>query len=152
MICLWARLRDGDQAAFHVQEILRTSTLDSLLDDHPPFQIDGNFGAVAGITECLVQSHEKAIVLLPALPSAWAEGEVSGICARGGFEVSLRWGKGLLLGGNVVSKLGRRCRIESKQSLRIVVEGKVVVESTVGSYEVKFETRRDESYEIQVRL
>lgn len=109
MIALWARLGDGNESAMHVREIPRTSTHDSLLDDHPPFQIDGNFGATVGITEMLVQSHTGEIHLLPALPSTWSEGSTKGICARGGFELNLAWYEGLLTGGSIVSRLRNFC-------------------------------------------
>jgi alpha-L-fucosidase 2 len=151
MISLWARLRDGDEAASHVREILRTSTHDSLLDDHPPFQIDGNFGATAGITEMLVQSHDGAIDLLPALPSAWPEGKISGICARGGFEVSLKWGGGLLVEGSVFSKLGKRCTVRSKHDLMIVEVSDAIARSVGGSFEIAFDTNRGSKYDISIR-
>jgi len=140
-INFWARLHDGDHAHRLLGNLLTlTGSRDTeykgggvypnLFDAHPPFQIDGNFGAAAGIIEMLMQSHAGEVELLPALPAAWPEGRVSGLRARGGFEVDLAWRAGRLAeatlvsrqGGPVVVRYGEATRrYETSRGQRIVV-------------------------------
>ena len=125
-INFWARMLDGNHAFLILKNMLHLlpndhvakfypegRTYPNLFDAHPPFQIDGNFGCAAGVAEMLVQSHDGAIHLLPALPDAWHQGQVSGLRTRGGYEVSIDWAKGRLTCASITATIDGKLRIRS---------------------------------------
>jgi alpha-L-fucosidase 2 len=136
----WARLGDGDHAYKMLKTLLQPTraaetdyhnkggTYDNLFCAHPPFQMDGNMGGTAGIAEMLIQSHSDRISLLPALPSAWPDGKVNGLCARGGFKVDMEWKEGVLVRTVIHSDRGFPLKLKYK------------------SYSIEMDTKAGESY------
>lgn len=119
----WARLHDGNRSYKLFGNLLKNGTADNLWDIHPPFQIDGNFGGTAGVTEMLMQSHAGCIHLLPALPDAWAEGNISGLKARGNFTVDIAWKEGKLHKVEILSGAGEPCELRyGNKTVRLVTE------------------------------
>ena len=126
IINFYTRLKNGEQAGYHLHQLLAKSTADNLFDMHPPFQIDGNFGGAAGIAEMLVQSHlgapdRRVIELLPALPAAWHTGAVKGLKARGGVTLDLAWREGKLTSVTLTSPVSRDVCLKLPESDRVTV-------------------------------
>ena len=127
----WARLQDGNRAYTLYGNLLKNGTNDNLWDSHPPFQIDGNFGGTAGVTEMLLQSHAGFIQLLPALPDVWHNGKLTGVRARGNFVLDLYWEDNNLKRAVVHSGSGLPCHI--------LYKGK----------ELKFQTEAGKAYTLE---
>lgn len=126
----WARLHDGNRSYILYGNLLKNGTADNLWDIHPPFQIDGNLGGTAGVTEMLLQSHARYIDLLPSLPDAWSNGSITGLRARGNFGVDIKWSNGKLTEARITSGSGEDCRIR------------------YGNQTITFPTKRNKSYTI----
>lgn len=144
----WARMYDGNHAFLIISNMLRLlpnegrerdypdgRTFPNLFDAHPPFQIDGNFGVTAGIAEMLMQSHDGAVHLLPALPDAWREGSIKGLKARGGYEVSIAWKDGKLLSAEILPKENGTLRLRTSTPIKTKSGRMVREKDEYGMYE-----------------
>ena len=147
-ISIWARLHDGDRAYKILTEMIRANFYPNLYGFHPPFQIDGNFGYAAGVCEMLLQSHMGAIHLLPSLPTAWADGKITGLKARGAFEVDMEWQDGALTKATIRSHKGRPCVVRSEVPLKVTSSGKRVKAKTQEDGSLRFETKPGGVYEL----
>ena len=157
IINFYARLLDAENAHLHVQELLKKSTLPNLFDNHPPFQIDGNFGGTAGIAEMLVQSHAGYIHLLPTLPKEWSNGSFTGLNGRNNFEIDCAWEAGKLTTTTITSKNGHDCSVLYQYPFVVKKGNKEVAVSEafdiagVTYYKASFPTAKGDSFVIVER-
>lgn len=141
---LWARAKDGDRAYHLYQQLIKTGIIENLWDVHPPFQIDGNLGATAGVAEMLLQSHEGCIEPLPALPKAWEQGSYEGLVARGNFVVSVVWAQKDMVKMSILSRKGEDCVIKYKDIEKATItdsKGRRMKTMKCGEGMVRFPTK-----------
>jgi len=159
-INFWARLLDGNHSYKMLRDLLRATeqtgtnysdgggSYNNLFDAHPPFQIDGNFGGIAGITEMLLQSQNSEIYLLPALPDAWPGGDISGLKARGDFEINIHWKNKKIITASILAKAGGKCSLRT--SLPIKISGiSIKSKKTSNGYITSFMTLKGIKYNIR---
>jgi alpha-L-fucosidase 2 len=151
MAC-WARLLNPRKALENFNYCIHNYTFNSLFSIcSKALQVDGSFGVAAAVAEMLLQSHENELCFLPALPDSWIMGEVSGLCARGGFEVGLKWENGTLREASIYSKNGKICRIRTILPLKVRCEGKAIRCSSPEKDVLEFQTIQGQKYLLSAR-
>jgi alpha-L-fucosidase 2 len=151
---LRVRTKEAEKARAVYSKFLKERTLPNLWTVHPPFQIDGNLGTMAGVAEMLLQSHEGYIEPLAALPKAWSNGEFSGLVARGNFEVDCKWEKGKVYALNITARSGAKCTIKYNNIAASKItdsEGSVLPFQIVGEDVIEFKTQKDSEYNFSIK-
>ncbi len=150
-IALWARLYNGERANRIFKGYIKEQAYPQLFAKcYTPLQVDGTLGVTAGITEMLIQSHEGVIDLLPAVPDEWDNGKFSGLCARGGFELSFEWANNKLTDVEIISNAGETCRIKIGSDCKILSSGRKVPKKEIKDGIFEFETDAGAMYSIEI--
>ena len=148
-MALWARLSDGDRAHIVFKSYMKIQCFDSLFSAcYKPLQVDGALGLTAAVTEMLMQSHEGIIELLPALPSEWASGKFNGVCSRSGFELNFTWSNMKITQVEILSKVGKKCRINTGNILKLTRDGSTCDYSKNEDGSIEFSTEKGCSYKL----
>lgn len=150
IINMWARLLDCNMVEENLFKLLAYSTNTNLLDSHPPFQIDGNFGGTASIVECLMQSHNNEINLLPSKPKSWESGSIQGIKARGNFEISIDWENNTLKSAEIISLSGGVCNVRTNCDNIKLTNNDTILKYSITNGVISFDTKIGETYIINV--
>ena len=150
MAC-WARLFNGAKAMDNLKYYIHNYVFDNLFAIcSKSLQVDGSFGVSAAVAEMILQSHEDEIFLLPSLPNSWENGEVRGLCARGGFEVDIKWGKNRLISALILSRKGNKCRLRTSHAVDVYNNGDKIKVKRYDKNLIEFDTKKDEFYKITI--